>query len=74
MPMGGSQWHRSDGRARGAKGAGWPGAGRRVARRAGGFLIRSGHCAVELPVFDLTDFKRDLSELSDRLGHAQDCL
>jgi hypothetical protein len=26
------------------------------------------------PVLDLTDFKRDLSELSDRLGHAQDCL
>ncbi|WP_186499637.1 peptide chain release factor 2 [Synechococcus sp. A15-24] len=23
---------------------------------------------------DLTDFKRDLSELTDRLGHAQDCL
>ena len=26
------------------------------------------------PVFDLTDFKRDLSELTDRLGNAQDCL
>ncbi|MFM7643089.1 MAG: hypothetical protein ACKO45_16290 [Cyanobium sp.] len=25
-------------------------------------------------LIDLTDFKRDLSELSDRLGHAQDCL
>jgi len=25
-------------------------------------------------MIDLTDFKRDLSELSDRLGHAQDCL
>jgi len=25
-------------------------------------------------VLDLTDFKRDLSELTDRLGHAQDCL
>ncbi|MFM7237931.1 MAG: peptide chain release factor 2, partial [Cyanobium sp.] len=25
-------------------------------------------------MLDLTDFKRDLSELSDRLGHAQDCL
>lgn len=23
---------------------------------------------------DLTDFKRDLSELTDRLGQAQDCL
>ncbi|MFN6345363.1 MAG: hypothetical protein ACK4V5_12470 [Cyanobium sp.] len=23
---------------------------------------------------DLTDFKRDLSELTDRLGNAQDCL
>jgi len=27
-----------------------------------------------VPVLDLTDFKRDLSELTDRLGHAQDCL
>ncbi|MCP9792208.1 hypothetical protein [Vulcanococcus limneticus] len=26
------------------------------------------------PVLDLTDFKRDLSELTDRLGNAQDCL
>ncbi len=26
------------------------------------------------PLLDLTDFKRDLSELTDRLGHAQDCL
>jgi hypothetical protein len=26
------------------------------------------------PLFDLTDFKRDLSELTDRLGNAQDCL
>ncbi|MCX5966186.1 MAG: hypothetical protein NTV57_00795 [Cyanobacteria bacterium] len=26
------------------------------------------------PVLDLTDFKRDLSELTDRLGDAQDCL
>ncbi|MEA5443492.1 peptide chain release factor 2 [Cyanobium gracile] len=25
-------------------------------------------------MLDLTDFKRDLSELTDRLGHAQDCL
>ena len=25
-------------------------------------------------VLDLTDFKRDLSELTDRLGDAQDCL
>jgi peptide chain release factor 2 len=25
-------------------------------------------------VLDLTDFKRDLSELTERLGHAQDCL
>jgi len=25
-------------------------------------------------VLDLTDFKRDLSELTDRLGNAQDCL
>ncbi len=25
-------------------------------------------------LLDLTDFKRDLSELTDRLGHAQDCL
>jgi hypothetical protein len=28
----------------------------------------------EPPLLDLTDFKRDLSELTDRLGHAQDCL
>jgi hypothetical protein len=28
----------------------------------------------QAPVLDLTDFKRDLSELTDRLGHAQDCL
>mgnify|MGYP003348625329 CR=1 FL=1 len=27
-----------------------------------------------LPLLDLTDFKRDLSELTDRLGQAQDCL
>jgi peptide chain release factor 2 len=37
-----------------------------------------GRCSVlkvvPLPVLDLTDFKRDLSELTDRLGHAQDCL
>ena len=26
------------------------------------------------PLLDLTDFKRDLSELTSRLGHAQDCL
>jgi peptide chain release factor 2 len=33
------------------------------------------HNRVLLPqVLDLTDFKRDLSELTDRLGHAQDCL
>jgi peptide chain release factor 2 len=34
------------------------------------------HIAVTaaIPVLDLTDFKRDLSELTDRLGHAQDCL
>lgn len=25
-------------------------------------------------LLDLTDFKRDLSELTDRLGQAQDCL
>ena len=39
-----------------------------------GSLIASRECAAELTMFDLTDFKRDLSELSDRLGHAQDCL
>jgi peptide chain release factor 2 len=27
-----------------------------------------------MPVLELTDFKRDLSELTERLGHAQDCL
>ena len=26
------------------------------------------------PLLDLTDFKRDLSELTARLGNAQDCL
>jgi peptide chain release factor 2 len=26
------------------------------------------------PLLDLSDFKRDLSELTDRLGQAQDCL
>jgi len=36
-------------------------------------LVRSGHVE-PAPVLDLTDFKRDLSELTDRLGHAQDCL
>ena len=36
-------------------------------------LIPSGDCPW-FTVLDLTDFKRDLSELSDRLGHAQDCL
>ena len=30
--------------------------------------------AQPLTVLDLTDFKRDLSELTDRLGDAQDCL
>ena len=30
--------------------------------------------SARLPVLDLTDFKRDLSELTDRLGYAQDCL
>jgi peptide chain release factor 2 len=36
-------------------------------------LVRSGNDELA-PVLDLTDFKRDLSELTDRLGHAQDCL
>jgi peptide chain release factor 2 len=36
-------------------------------------LVRSVHDE-PVPVLDLTDFKRDLSELTDRLGHAQDCL
>ena len=37
--------------------------------------IRYGRTNVHhLPVLDLTDFKRDLSELTDRLGNAQDCL
>jgi hypothetical protein len=31
-------------------------------------------CVSRTTVLDLTDFKRDLSELTDRLGHAQDCL
>jgi hypothetical protein len=40
-------------------------------------LIRSGSGPLAprfRPLLDLTDFKRDLSELTDRLGHAQDCL
>ena len=37
--------------------------------------IRYGRPNVQHPpVLDLTDFKRDLSELTDRLGNAQDCL
>jgi len=36
-------------------------------------LIRSNQVPHGL-VLDLTDFKRDLSELTDRLGNAQDCL
>ena len=37
--------------------------------------IRHGRGNVQQPpVLDLTDFKRDLSELTDRLGNAQDCL
>jgi peptide chain release factor 2 len=38
-----------------------------------GPLVRSPQRS-QAPVLDLTDFKRDLSELTDRLGHAQDCL
>ena len=38
-----------------------------------GPLVRSPQ-RLQAPVLDLTDFKRDLSELTDRLGHAQDCL
>ena len=38
-----------------------------------GALIRSGLRQRPI-VIDITDFKRDLSELTDRLGHAQDCL
>ncbi len=37
-------------------------------------LIGSIHRRIRFPLLDLTDFKRDLSELTDRLGHAQDCL
>ena len=38
-------------------------------------VIRYGRANVHgQPVLDLTDFKRDLSELTDRLGNAQDCL
>lgn len=45
-------------------------------RRSGpGNAIEYGRAAVQAAaVLDLTDFKRDLSELTDRLGHAQDCL
>ena len=33
-----------------------------------------GSSPAATPLLDLTDFKRDLSELTDRLGQAQDCL
>ena len=40
--------------------------------------LERAHHAADLvalhAVLDLTDFKRDLSELTDRLGNAQDCL
>ncbi len=37
--------------------------------------VEYGQAIVSVPpVLDLTDFKRDLSELTDRLGNAQDCL
>jgi peptide chain release factor 2 len=47
------------------------GKNRRGAR--GGSLIASADSSTPA-LIDLTDFKRDLSELTDRLGHAQDCL
>lgn len=47
---------------------GRPGGGAR-----GGSLIASADSGTPA-LIDLTDFKRDLSELTDRLGHAQDCL
>ncbi len=34
----------------------------------------AGAIGAAVPLFDLSDFKRDLSELTDRLGQAQDCL
>jgi hypothetical protein len=37
-------------------------------------LIRSKLRTDSAAVLDLTDFKRDLSDLTDRLGNAQDCL
>ena len=44
--------------------------------RYGQTISNPAHPAVTAatPVLDLTDFKRDLSELTDRLGNAQDCL
>ena len=52
--------------------------GPRGAGRAQGGLRTAGTVGITidftLTVLDLTDFKRDLSELTDRLGHAQDCL
>lgn len=41
----------------------------------GSNAVEYGQTTVQAPpVLDLTDFKRDLSELTDRLGNAQDCL
>lgn len=51
------------GSARGAQPVGLP--------TAGTVALNTGFSP---QVLDLTDFKRDLSELTDRLGHAQDCL
>ncbi len=45
-----------------------------ILRTTQGPLVRSTTPNPRTPVLDLTDFKRDLSELTDRLGHAQDCL
>ena len=67
-----------------AKRAGAPGGDRRLGPRTAAYegrtlcrttaLIASSSEDSLAPLLDLTDFKRDLSELTDRLGHAQDCL
>lgn len=45
----------------------------RTVRSATTAVTATTGLAAAVPL-DLTDFKRDLSELTDRLGQAQDCL
>ncbi len=46
----------------------------RTTIRPGFRTDRVANSVQRTPLLDLTDFKRDLSELTDRLGNAQDCL